>query len=295
MTKRAQPKPVSLARELREREAWLAKNAERIRDGAWKMVDAALADGADQKQLLIAAGRLTNLWTWYVAEGGAAVVRGDDSGWAVMARGLGCGIARVAIGVRSFEVNGNSVVLGNEVALMLAHAMAVGDDGTADWLAARMEASVGSGAFGEWRALNAFEPFILQLYGRRAGRTIDFGGATPDAGVYEAVWTAWTAGDEPLRQALTGMCEHHLASVEDTSTWTAEFGTSTYRVWPAEVLAVARTRARLGLTTPTVEHPLMQTPLATPPPTVPPAHVDERVAALVTRARSLMGDVSLPH
>lgn len=296
MKKRAQPKPISLARELSALQEWLPRNAARIRDGGWKMVDEALAPGADRKSLLIASGRLQQLWAWYADEGGAAVLRGDDGGWAVMARGLGYGIARVAIAVRSFEVNRNPVVLGNSVALMLAHAMAVGDDAAADWLAARLEASVASGVFGKWLELNAFEPFIVQLHGRRVGRAIDFAVAPRYVAPYDAVSKAWTAGDEPLRQALVAICEHHLASVEDTSTWTAEFGTSIYRVWPAEVLAIANTRARLGLSTPAINHPLMQTPLATPPPAVPPAHIDdERVQALVARARDLLGDISLPR
>ncbi len=291
------PKAINLQRELREQEEWLPRNAARIRDGALAKIEEAFANPGEQRKLLIAAGRFHDLWGWYASEGGVAAQRGDANGWATMSRALGYGIGYVALFVRAFETgaNKNPVVLANSVALMLAHAIAIGDDRAADWLAARMEASITTRVFGRWIDLNAFEPFILQLHARGAGRTIDFGATPPDFGPYQRLWDAWTADVASLQAALHEACEHHLASVNDTNAWTAEFAPSIYRVWAAELLAVARTRARLGATTPPVEHPLMQTTLAKPPAVVPPALLDDVAQGLVDRARAAWGDVSLPQ
>jgi hypothetical protein len=74
---------------------------------------------------------------------------------------------------------------------------------------------------------------------------------------------------------------------------TAEFGLAAHRVFPAEIIAIERTRRRLGLSTPRVDHPLLATPLATPPPTVPPAYRDETVQAVMKKARAQWGKVPL--
>jgi hypothetical protein len=295
MTKRELPKRIKLDREIRELQEWVPRQQARLRDSTLSFIDEALAAN-DPKKLMSAAGELGRLWNWYGIDGGMRVLRGDTEGWQEMSRALGCEMGEVAIFAYAYESghNRNPVVLGNSVALMLAHSMAVGDHQAANWLAAHLEASIRTGVFGKWVSANAFEPFILQLHAKRLGRVIDFGGPTPSLGPYEAVFSAWSADDGSFALAIREACDHHLMSVNDTSNWTAEFAASIYRVWPAEIIAVERVRQRLGLSTPRVEHPLLATPLATPPGDVVAAYADETVQRLVAKAQSLWGaDIKL--
>ena len=75
------------------------------------------------------------------------------------------------------------------------------------------------------------------------------------------------AGWEDPREVALGLadiCEYRLAEM-DAPNKIAEFFALFARVFPAEIHAVLSCRRRLGLETPEIAHPLMETPLASVP------------------------------
>ncbi|MBN8614636.1 MAG: hypothetical protein J0L92_28815 [Deltaproteobacteria bacterium] len=100
----------------------------------------------------------------------------------------------------------------------------------------------------------------------------------PDA-PYDLVTHAWR---DPiaLATALTGVCEHHLSETPWASKLVgAEF--ANYSTQPIEVWAVEKTRLLEGLSTPTVDHPLMRTAFATRPPSRYDPSADDDLQSLL--------------
>jgi hypothetical protein len=118
-------------------------------------------------------------------------------------------------------------------------------------------------------------------------------------GVYRAIFDSW---HEPVdfASALLDACDYHLdhATYSDAD---KEFLTAPYDLFPVDIVAIARVREKQGLPMPELDHPLMKTPLAKPPPNdvrprMPP---DPLLDAVIAKARKegflpAEGDVFAP-
>jgi len=107
----------------------------------------------------------------------------------------------------------------------------------------------------------------------------------PSLGVYVEVLDSWQ-DNQRLQASLLEACNYHCERIysptdEEES---PEFIWEPYIVFPAEILAIQRVRHDMGLTTPVIEHPLMQSPLADPP-REPPDFEDELLAQVLERIR----------
>lgn len=127
-------------------------------------------------------------------------------------------------------------------------------------------------------------------------------------------WQGWPelpnprcAFDEPIFNALVehwrssdlAFVERLLLAACDRHTHQARIDRASRQMWfdlasgerdfdPFEVLAVMRLREQAGLANPTLDHPLMNTPLGKLPEVTPP-HDDELLAAVVPRMRAELG------
>ena len=286
------PKPVKVNRQIVNLRTWLAEpsNLERLRDRPRKQLTTASAD-ASQLGIITAADCCWKLWLYTGRQGASEILDGHESGWATLSQALALGRTYIAVFAQTWDagVQKSSVVMASSAAVMLAHALAIGDDPTADFLAQRLVESVTRGMFGRsWFERSPFCTFIVRLHARLRGHRVEL--PSPEPRAYDAIWASWDSGGAALADALVAACEHHLASVNDTDAWTAEFAESAFPVFPAEILAVARVRQRLGLTTPPVAHPLMETALAQLPASVPPARNDETLDRVLDKARERWGD-----
>ncbi|HPF38399.1 MAG TPA: hypothetical protein P5081_04550 [Phycisphaerae bacterium] len=107
-----------------------------------------------------------------------------------------------------------------------------------------------------------FEPFVLRLL------LMDRGLPAPDSlvsrslGVYDAILANWSDADK-LVTPLLEACDYHCWNLEERSyDWEPEFEHAPFHIIPTEILTIRALRERKGLETPTINHPLMQTPLA---------------------------------
>ncbi len=136
---------------------------------------------------------------------------------------------------------------------------------------------------------NALPGFMVQLYALYKQEPIDFSKYdTGNLDVYQGIIDCW---DTPaaLADALRKACNYHTerSHGEDPG---LEFVYSPYTAFPAEILAIYRVRADLGLETPMVEHPFLGTPLVHPPEQMPP-YEDELLDRVVRQLRAEIPDI----
>ena len=111
---------------------------------------------------------------------------------------------------------------------------------------------------------NYLTPFVLSVFAKWKNITLsndEFPFVIPDG--YAALLQNLTLNPEAIRPAIKDACDFHLSRSKDHDDETTyEFSNPVYAVYPVEILFVLRIRTILGLANPTVEHPLMNTPIA---------------------------------
>lgn len=207
----------------------------------------------------VAARRLTSLANWYAHHGSLAILEGQIEGWADIDRVL----HYEWLGIR---IEPDSSMATN-AALTLAHAMVFEEDSMAEWLAERLIRSLDENTFlgGSWE-LAPFGSLILRLWAMSRGLP-DVDVTRPHMaalGVYQRVLDTWSNSAE-LCSSLMEAYDYHLAQSR-TEIGYAPFLRSPYQIFPVDMLAIAVVRRAQGLEMPKVDHPLLSTPLATPPP-----------------------------
>ena len=101
--------------------------------------------------------------------------------------------------------------------------------------------------------------------------------------VYDEIMAAWDAPDR-LAALLSTACDFHIRNPGPYENFVAY----PFDCYPAELLAIFRVRQRLGLETPPVSHPLLESPLARPPIPLP-----EFSEPAMQRIRGLMPTIDI--
>ncbi len=139
---------------------------------------------------------------------------------------------------------------------LLALAWTLGDFDVVHWLSKELIRCPTN--FAGW-TLTPLEPMLLQLYALWQKIDIDWANyPTANLGVYRQLFDAWNA-PERLPAALEMCCDYHLMRTGESGY--QEFNWEPYNIFPVEILAVHRLRELQGLPTPTIAHPLMDSPL----------------------------------
>jgi len=99
-----------------------------------------------------------------------------------------------------------------------------------------------------------FEPFVLHCADVLAGAEPDPAGLVAP---YADVIASW--GDEhALEQALRDVCGYHVQNIDDLGgDWDPEFDQPPFDLIACELIFIEHIRTELGLSTPTINHPLV--------------------------------------
>ena len=110
-----------------------------------------------------------------------------------------------------------------------------------------------------------FEPFVLSLHEILVNRIIDPVSLSRCPEPYRAVLENWAKPAE-LGPVISSLCDYHCRNMEDTvGDWDPEFDRPPFDLLPTDILAIYAVRQRLGLSTPQVDHPLLNSAVATQP------------------------------
>ncbi len=147
--------------------------------------------------------------------------------------------------------------LTNEAALALPIARAEGI-----WLLDLLERGLTDGSLW-WDGNDFYGAYLLRLY-RKLKQEEDIKDVPPKAEAWEHPFgdliDQWD-DEEKLGNAILAMCDYHLRwNRDDTEEHDAEFGVPFAIVNPVEIHALEAVRSELGLSTPRVEHELLQPP-----------------------------------
>jgi hypothetical protein len=249
--------------------------------------------------LLRTALSLDGLGTVEGIAGVVGIWQGEPSGWSILQTAFACMSwnVRIFAGLyqrrriqRGFEFSSPQ----NMAARCLAHAVATKEDVFADWCGRIMlhNFTTGEGLYDRW--FRPFEPFMVHLFARWKNLPVPPSALPcPPLGVYQELLDRWNS-EPDFAAAVVKICDYHGEHSVEGQIAHAEFVRIPHNVFPAEVLAVKRVREEEGLPWPTVDHPLLNTPLAHLPPALPRIQNDllDRVADAV---RSVLPEVSPPR
>lgn len=175
------------------------------------------------------------------------------------------------------------------LALVLAHGLAAGFKARANWAGGVLLQSTAdpSVLFSSWDHFPIIG-FMARLFAIYSGKCIDCSkqpmATTP---AYEAILQAWDEGGQQLEAAIVSACDYHQNQTDPNNDF-HQFGSAPYVAYAPEILAIYAVRKELGLETPQVDHPLLQSPLAKSPDPFPEYH-DELLDAVAARYHEQFG------
>lgn len=106
-----------------------------------------------------------------------------------------------------------------------------------------------------------FEPFMLWLYLTSQNKPLPDRLKPGNWGIYQKVIDHWHQPEE-LAPILLALCDYHCQQMKDNGKdWYAEFQDPPFDLLPSEIVAIYQVREQLGLDTPKVQHPLLDTPM----------------------------------
>ena len=113
----------------------------------------------------------------------------------------------------------------------------------------------------EFRNKRNYEPFIFKLYALYGTEKLDPTVVRYNLGIYSDVFIYWDDPDQ-LATVLIKLCDYHCTKMYyDGGFRVPEFYQSPFCLIPFDILAIYKLRDRLGLPTPRINHPLMNSPL----------------------------------
>jgi len=157
----------------------------------------------------------------------------------------------------------------------------------ASWMAQRLQQSRSDGSISAWAWDLAVPRLVIALHRYAAGQE-DVSDLEP--GVYQTIFEFWNNSAE-LQKALLNVADYHVENLKDKGAERfGEFARPPVDIFPAELIAIQRVREQLGLETPSIDHPLMKTPFASPPKDFRP-EPDQLLKQVLEKVRTIIPDL----
>jgi hypothetical protein len=211
-----------------------------------------------------AIGLIRKLGYWHAREACVMIGDGQARGWQEMRRHIDYGLWILHREVERVRLSGGRGPLDADPTRkpfhLLAMAMSFQDWNQARWLGGTITGTRGTKLFGYWYR----DPLCCYVT-TVCARGLALSSSGCDLGIYREILQAWDSPPK-LADAIRAACDYHLARTNTGNpSSVGEFEDNPQDIFPAEILALHRVRERLGLVTPSVKHPLLETPFAQVP------------------------------
>lgn len=285
---------------IQSRRTWVDKNYDFVHGRGRRSLEEGFESG-DFYGILDVSDSLRRLATSYANRGLVEILDGNPAAWAEIHKAvtyrywfLKIRLKACLFGSPGGPEGKDAVTLGNDIpraGCLLCYSIVTANQEIRSCAKdALLTMEIVPGAVNEelWR-MRVFEPFALQLLKRLEAFELPQPLQDRDLGVYGSVFENWETTDA-LASSISDICDYHCRNLEDTyGDWDPEFDESPFDLVPWEVLAIQVVREKSGLTTPTVDHPLLATPLcAVKPPDKP--YMDETLERVSEMFDSVFAD-----
>ncbi len=261
----------AITRIIKDHRDWLNSSADGVRKSGLDGVESELAKGGVAAIKVISVD-LEQLSMYHAIRGLIALIDGLPDGWHHIDTAVRYRYWCIKLNSSAFFKQTTLPQLGSVrqltyhtriPALLLCYSAVVA--GLEQWQAEMSETLVNMAAVPgavdkEFWQRRTFEPFVMRLFQdcKREPASLDV--ASTDYGPYASIIAHWDNASA-LQDALLRACDYHCQNMIDKG-GEEEFDIPPFDLYPIEILAIYRVRERLGLTTPTIDHPLLSTPLA---------------------------------
>jgi len=219
-------------------------------------------------QRVAIGGKMARIGPFYCAQGAVLCFSDPAQGWRLMKRGLLYSYwdERIACRRRDFwepdpEREDDHWTLASSLTDEAVLGLAIARP-EAIWLLDVMERGLTDGSISWWES-DFFAAYLVRLCRKLKGQE-DIKNIPPDAEDWDHPFgdliDNWN-DEEKLAEAIKAMCDYHLYwNYEETQEHDSEFAAPFMMVNPVEIHALEVVRSELGLSTPHVEHELLQPP-----------------------------------
>lgn len=244
------------------------QNKELLFDSEVRDIQQRIQSG-DPGQMVYVGASLEFISTWENTNGALAVLLGNPDGWRQLSKGAIYHFWGQRIVLHFYDVDTRRPKPAresyNKGSLCFAQLLALNYVGEADWLGERLVRGLSDGAFIKWFPEAQFNPFMICLHRLWKNEPPEEGlppGTNLDA--YRELLASWHDEGDSFKKGLQQACDYHMQRI-DANKDDHEFWDDVFAGFPVDILAIKRIRKLAGLETPEVSHPLMETPLASPP------------------------------
>ena len=272
----------SLGRETEGLSQWVPSNEDFLWKRSSRDIEQAIANPNDKSRYVISL-RLESKAAWLGGRGLLSVLKNDPSGWSCIQGAFRLWLWRARAAVYFDRQDAGVRTDKTRIALCLCHAITTGTLDATTWCGDALVAQLNPSIPKQVWSLNWFAPFAVRLYAKWKGIQPEGLSSLPTIGIYERIFDAWQ-DETALAQALMFACDYHCSRSPQAPE--EDFQEFVYHPWtsfPVDILAIRQVRADLGLATPEISHPLLDSPLVHFPHPMPEYHdelIDQAIAWL---------------
>lgn len=247
----------------------------------------------------VAAVHLPSIAHFAAERGTERLLSGHAGGWSDIARSIPImyWAQRMHLRLCRFRLQNNNdpEQLADRIktSIVFGVSYAFHQDEAAKWLGEALLSDVDSEQLfrqrADWSPLNQL---VYEIAARYLNRKVDVKkiSVTRTCPAYEDIWTNWI-DTQRVGAALDAAGEYHIANGNTVRERDEMDFIATYcNAVPWEILAVLRLRQEQGLGPPPLSHPFLQTPLMSPPESLP-VEIDELLEQAVEAGRKIFPDL----
>ncbi|HEV2208113.1 MAG TPA: hypothetical protein VG167_05020 [Verrucomicrobiae bacterium] len=215
-----------------------------------------------------AIGRILDLAVWGARNGCLMVAREDCGGWEELKRFFEYRVWVLRTQLRAVDLaKGKRPTADPTLAPfhLLGMALTFREPSVVRWLGEAILNSRTGQLLGYW--IDVYLPFRLYICELHS-RLTSVGTVSECFGPYKGIFSNWESS-VALSVEIAKIADYHITRIDTgRDDEYGEFNFNPHDIFPTEILALYRVREKLGLETPLVQHPLLDTPFAQVPETI---------------------------
>lgn len=281
-------------RNTREYRKWLADNHGSVVNPRMETIpelEEFIRSGSTEIDCRLAAQNLRYLANWLERCGVAEIADGNPSGWQTLARAAQCEFWHIHVKCVSFDRASNKRKASNFIPNCISASLTglfclslnLWEKGAQ--ISNRLRQSKEDGSLSAWESKTSVMTLAIAL-GTPESPSLEDANDKTDFSFFVNGETSASRLEEELQLLV----DYHVEVIENEDEHSREFDRTPYDLFPVEICAIYKARERLGLKTPPIDHPLLNTPFGNPPRDIPKVE-DPLLNRVIEKVSGIMPEV----